>query len=221
MLRAIWFFVLAGLLIACTDDAAVQPDAAATPQSIVAAHLGPHLGMQMTPEVRACRESCWAQIPFDECAKQRDTCLETASSKADRHHCREMSFTCGKLRRECMQGCWLGKPPIGSLLEQAANGDAGNEPEIKHLGMKMTPAVRSCRKACWAKTPFNACAKQRDACLATASGDDAQHQCRVASMGCRKTRSSCMQSCWNGEAPASAIFEQAGGETDSDSDSDE
>ncbi|HEX4450129.1 MAG TPA: hypothetical protein VH143_04610 [Kofleriaceae bacterium] len=203
MLRGIRILVLVCAVAACTNEASVSPDggAVATPQSIVTAHLGPHLGMTMTPAVRTCRETCWAQIPFNECAKQRDACLDTATSKGEKHHCRQMSLACGQLRRECMQGCWLGKvPSTNPLAEQETTRLTSAE---KHLGMQMTPEVKSCRKGCWAKTPFNACAKQRDACLATASGDDDRHQCRVSSMGCRRERTQCMQSCWVGDQPAS------------------
>jgi hypothetical protein len=203
MLRGIRILALVCLVAACTNDASVAPDGnvTATPQSIVAARLGPHLGMTMTPAVRTCREQCWQQIPFNECAEQRDTCLDSATSKSDKHHCRQMSFACGQLRRECMQGCWLGKvPSTNPLAEQETTRLTGAE---KRLDKKLTPAIRTCRKSCWAKTPFNACAKQRDACLATANGDDAKHQCRVSSMGCRRERTSCMQSCWAGDAPAS------------------
>jgi hypothetical protein len=196
MLRGIRILALACLFAACTAELGAQPDAgaAATPQSIVGAQLGPRLGMTMTPAVRTCREQCWERIPFNACAQQRDTCLETATSKSDQHQCRQMSLACGELRRDCMQGCWLGKvPSANSLAEEEAKRVTHFD---KLLTKQMTPEIRTCRGQCWAKTPRNACAKQRDACLATASGDEAKHQCRVSSMGCRRERTSCMQSCW-------------------------
>ncbi|HEY1547639.1 MAG TPA: hypothetical protein VGG28_07460 [Kofleriaceae bacterium] len=216
MLRGIRILALVCLVAACTNESSVSPDGnvAATPQSIVAARLGPHLGMTLTPAVRSCREQCWQQIPFNECAQQRDACLETADSKSDKHHCRQMSFACGQLRRECMQGCWLGKlPSTNPLAEQETKRLTTGE---KRLDKKMTPAIRSCRKSCWAKTPFNACAKQRDACLATADGDDAKHQCRVSSMGCRRERTSCMQSCWasSESQPASSTDDEPADDND-------
>jgi hypothetical protein len=206
MLRGIRILALLCLVTACTAELGSMPDAggasAATPQSIVAARLGPHLGMTMTPAVRTCREQCWQRIPFNACAQQRDTCLETATSKSDQHQCRQMSLACGELRRDCMQGCWLGKvPSANSLAEEEAKRVTHFD---KMLAKQMTPAIRTCRSQCWAKTPRNACAKQRDACLATANGDDAKHQCRVSSMGCRRERTSCMQGCWaSGSEPAS------------------
>src|ERR1700753_3751185 len=198
MLRGIRFLALACLLSACTAELGSEPDAGgaelATPQSIVSAHLGPHLGMTMTPAVRTCREQCWARIPFNACAQQRDACLATASTTTDQHQCRQMSLACGELRRDCMQGCWLGKGP-------ATNWHAEEEAKRvtsldKVLTKQMTPEIRTCRSQCWAKTPRNACAKQRDACLATASGDDAKHQSRVGSRGARRERTAGMRGCW-------------------------
>jgi hypothetical protein len=216
MLRGIRILALVCLVAACTNESSVSPDGGAgtaTPQSIVAARLGPHLGMTMTPAVRTCREQCWQRIPFNECAQQRDTCLETASTKSDKHQCRQMSFACGQLRRECMQGCWLGKVPSANpLAEQEAKRVTSFD---KMLAKKMTPAIRTCRAQCWAKTPFNACAKQRNACLSTANGDEAKHQCRVSSMGCRRERTSCMQGCW---ATGEAGSEPAGESVDDDGD---
>lgn len=69
-------------------------------------------------------------------------------------------------------------------LQQAANAVA------------KSPALFVCREACWTDIPYNACADQRDACLAKA-GDDkhAKKQCRKMSRTCRKERRSCLKSC--------------------------
>jgi hypothetical protein len=88
----------------------------------------PHLGMTMTPVVRECRQACWKQIPFDECAKQRDTCLATASTKSDRRNCKRMSLTCRNMRTGCLRGCWGGlqpdENPLGAPPQQIEQTDA-------------------------------------------------------------------------------------------------
>ena len=97
MLRAIWALCL---VAACTTD---DPN----PQAI-----GPskHAGVPMTSAIRTCRETCWRDIPYDECARQRDSCYgETTKAEPPTlaaRHCREVAHTCRRLRRDCLQGCW-------------------------------------------------------------------------------------------------------------------
>jgi hypothetical protein len=88
---------------------AEDPEANPNRPEVVAAK--PHLGMTMTPEIKACRQTCWSQIPFDECANQRNTCLASATDKSDRRHCKKMSLTCRNMRTSCLRGCWGGAEP--------------------------------------------------------------------------------------------------------------
>jgi hypothetical protein len=124
MWRAISISILVVACAACTDRLGrddTGPDAA-TPQSIVAARLGPesHLGIKMTPAIRACRDACWGDIPFDACLNQRDGCYGDAKTEIDRRHCRHMTHTCRKTRRLCLQGCWTGGvAPANPLIAPA------------------------------------------------------------------------------------------------------
>lgn len=107
------------VLASCTNADAPSNDGSAA--ALAATTLGPqsHAGIKMTPEIRACRDACWAATPYNECARQRDVCYTTATSEVDRRHCRHMSHTCRKTRRKCLQGCWIGKAPAANPLAPA------------------------------------------------------------------------------------------------------
>jgi|HubBroStandDraft_6_1064221.scaffolds.fasta_scaffold675531_1 hypothetical protein len=69
------------------------------------------------------------------------------------------------------------------------------EPQ-SHGGILLTPEIHTCREACWADIPYNRCLEQKQACLATAqTGVDRRH-CTHMTHTCRRTRRSCLRSCW-------------------------
>jgi len=78
----------------------------------------------------------------------------------------------------------------------AGNNDAG---VAAHTGQKMTAAIRTCRNACWSDIPYNACADQRDACLASAVAPVDQLHCRQTAHACRNIRTTCLLGCWNAQ----------------------
>ena len=109
---------------ACTTNdpsATSDPAARATaPQQEIGA--ASHVGVKMTPAIRGCRDACWRDIPFDECAHQRDACLGDAKTDADQRHCRHVAHTCRKIRRDCLQGCWKGIDPRPALEDPSQDG---------------------------------------------------------------------------------------------------
>jgi hypothetical protein len=77
----------------------------------------------------------------------------------------------------------------------AGTNDAG----VSHAGQKMTAAIRTCRNACWSDIPYNACADQRDACMASAVTPVDQLHCRQTAHACRNIRTTCLLGCWNAQ----------------------
>jgi hypothetical protein len=78
MLRVIGLLVL--LTAACTAELAPDENGSAPATSQLG---GPHLGMTMTPAIKACREGCWATTPFGACAPQhRRRCRRSARMPA-------------------------------------------------------------------------------------------------------------------------------------------
>ena len=132
MLRAIQVLGLVWLVIGCTEvEPRADAGAASAPRAAIATQLGSqaHHGIAMTPAIRACRDACWADIPFNACLQQRDACLAQAKTSADTHHCRHMSHTCRKTRRKCLQGCWTGGPPREELPESGVAEDPDSTDE--------------------------------------------------------------------------------------------
>jgi hypothetical protein len=88
---------MAGLiagLAACTANVEATTDAGVGP-----AHVA------KTAALFSCRETCWADVPYNACADQRDACLSQATNSVDQQHCRQMARACRKERRNCLRGC--------------------------------------------------------------------------------------------------------------------
>ena len=87
--------LVAGFLGACTADVSATSDAG----------VGTTAHTAKTPALFSCRDACWADVPFNACADQRDNCLSQATDSTDEQHCRQMARACRKERRNCLHGC--------------------------------------------------------------------------------------------------------------------
>jgi hypothetical protein len=99
MLRTFALGLVAVGLVACTGAEPVDTTADAGVQ-----FQAPH-AKHATALVFSCRKACWDDVPFNACKTQRNACFHDATDKAGKDHCREMSRTCRKIRRSCLEAC--------------------------------------------------------------------------------------------------------------------